>query len=319
YEEREETRGVLGVESEIANNTVAYGEYRLDGGSGGARNQKIIGLRNAFMLGHNITGNVAIEHLNTISGERRQSEPDAFAISTGLEYLPWDDLKFTTRLEYRNESSVQTRDTYLGEFGAGYRLSPQYSLLFKERLFLDDIREDGQHLTNRTILGLAYRPVVCDGLNVIGKLEYKRDDDTLSEPRFRTDAFIPSVEGIFQANKRLQFIGKYAGKWVFDDSFDAYTDLVSGRILYDINDRFDVGVEYRLLTSYAADNYYHGGSAEIGYRLIKNLWLSLGYSFDDFDADLSGDSYRGYGPYLKLRFKFDENILHGLKGKDTSQ
>ena len=144
---------------------------------------------------------------------------------------------------------------------------------------------------------MAYRPIVCDALNVIGKVEYKRDDDTLSEPRFRTDSFIPSVEGIFQANKRLQLIGKYAGKWVF----------------------VDLGVEYRLLTSYAADNRYHGGSAEIGYRLIKNLWLSLGYSFDDFDADLTGNSYRGYGPYLKLRFKFDENILHAFKRKDTSQ
>jgi len=42
---------------------------------------------------------------------------------------------------------------------------------------------------------------------------------------------------------------------------------------------------------------------------MEQLWFSLGYSFDRFDADLAGDSYEGQGPYLKLRFKFDEKTL----------
>jgi hypothetical protein len=41
---------------------------------------------------------------------------------------------------------------------------------------------------------------------------------------------------------------------------------------------------------------------------LKKLPFFVEY-FDRFDTYLVGDSYRGEGPYLKLRFKFDENTL----------
>ena len=56
---------------------------------------------------------------------------------------------------------------------------------------------------------------------------------------------------------------------------------------------------------------------ELGYRSLKNLGLSLGYSFGRFAADLTGDDYRGGGPYLKLRFKFDEDTFKRGEGKST--
>jgi hypothetical protein len=74
-----------------------------------------------------------------------------------------------------------------------------------------------------------------------------------------------------------------------------------------------VGAEYRLLTSHAVNTSYQGGAVEIGYRVIKNLWIASGYSFDKFDADLSGDSYQGEGPYIKIRVKFDESSLQSLR------
>ena len=56
-----------------------------------------------------------------------------------------------------------------------------------------------------------------------------------------------------------------------------------------------------------------GGSAEIGYRIIKNLWIAAGYSFNKYDADLAGDGYQGQGPYLRLRVKFGESIFKDLR------
>jgi hypothetical protein len=64
---------------------------------------------------------------------------------------------------------------------------------------------------------------------------------------------------------------------------------------------------------------YQGGAVEIGYRVIKNLWVSAGYSFDKFDADLAGDSYQGEGPYLKLRVKFDEKAFKLLRTQGPPQ
>lgn len=137
-------------------------------------------------------------------------------------------------------------------------------------------------------------------------------------PSFREDTWIFSVEGVWQATPQLQLAGKYAGKIARSDDFSAYTDLVSARFLYDLTDRWDIGAEYRILTSHKVNTTLQGGAAEVGYRIVKNLWVAVGYSFDKFDADLACDSYQGEGPYLKLRVKFDENTLRGFRSTPPS-
>ena len=110
-------------------------------------------------------------------------------------------------------------------------------------------------------------------------------------------------------NSQTQLIAKYAGKYLDEeDMFNSYTDLLAARVLYDISRRFDIGVEYRLLTSHATASSSQGGSLELGYRILEDFWVSLGYSFDAFDADLTND-YNDEGVYLRFRFKFDEKSL----------
>ncbi|MCX5852546.1 MAG: hypothetical protein NT072_10925 [Deltaproteobacteria bacterium] len=313
YEERAETRTVLGTESQVVTNTVAYNEYRLADGADGARNQDVMGLRNRFMITDHVTGSISGEYLKTVSGNEREGEPDAYAGSLGLEYLVKEDTKITTRFEHRNELSDEGRDTYLGDLGIAYRLNPDYTLLLQERYFFEEAGTDGDRTTSRTSMGLAYRPRCNDRFNALSRVEYKYDRDETTDPGYKEEAVIMSTEGVYQTTKKLQLIGKYAGKFVKDNDFDSYTDLVSARILYDITDRFDIGAEYGIMTSYRIKTISQGGSAEVGCRVIENLWLSLGYGFNTFDEDLTGDYYRGEGPYLKLRFKFDENTLGMLK------
>ena len=130
-------------------------------------------------------------------------------------------------------------------------------------------------------------------------------------------SFFDLVRGFYQAGPGLQVSGKYAGKLSRDSGFHAYTDLLAGRVLYDLADQWDVGAECRVLTSNGTGGCSIGGSAEIGHRLMTNIWLSLGYSLDRFDSDLAGNSYRGKGPFLRLRFKFDERIFQNLHGSDS--
>ncbi len=313
YMDRKEARTLIGVESEVADNLVTFSEYRLDSGADGSRNDQIVGLRNKFMLGKKITGNFSVEKLQTVTGNQRRNEPDAFGITGALEYLPKEDIKLTSRGEYRKEETDLSRRSYLAEFGSAFKVNKDYSLLFKERYFYDSFEGSGGRVTSRTMLGLAYRPVKNDRLNMLSKVEYKKSRDTVQAPQEDTDAFIASVEGVCQVNRRLQLIGKYAGKLARDSGFENYTDLLSARVLFDISPRFDIGLEYRVLNSHDTGSVLHGGAFEVGYRLIKNLWVSLGYSLDDFDADLTDDDYRGSGPYLKIRFKFDEQALKSLK------
>lgn len=72
-------------------------------------------------------------------------------------------------------------------------------------------------------------------------------------------------------------------------------------------------VAYRLFSCRGTGEVLSGGAAEVGYRVWKDLWASLGYCFDDLDSDLTG-GHQGHGLYFRLRVKFDENTLRGMTG-----
>lgn len=316
YQDGTQTRTLIGAESQVLKNTTAYTEYRLADGSAGYRNEQVMGLKNKLQIMEGVTANIAAEYLTTLSGQKNPNQPDAYAAAVGMEYLPKEDFKITGRLEHRNEIDGD-KSSYLAEISSAYKLNPDYSLLLRERYFLEKNAGNDNH-TSRFLVGLAYRPLDNDRFNALGKIEYKYNRQSASSPNYTINSFIASTEGIYQLNPKIQLMGKYAGKLEMDDSFNSYTDLVAARILYDLTDRFDAGVEYRMLTSHLTNTRLHGGSAEVGYRVIDQLWLSLGYCFDRFDEDLTGDSYYGEGPYLKLRFKFDETTLRKIKSSTVN-
>jgi hypothetical protein len=44
--------------------------------------------------------------------------------------------------------------------------------------------------------------------------------------------------------------------------------------------------------------------------LATNLWASAGYNFFGYkDADLAGADYTAKGPFIRLRYKFDETLI----------
>jgi large repetitive protein len=66
---------------------------------------------------------------------------------------------------------------------------------------------------------------------------------------------------------------------------------------------------------------HYGAGIEVGYLLATNLWVSGGYNFFGYrDADLAGTEYTNKGAYLRLRYKFDEDLLPaavtGVKAKE---
>ena len=306
FEGRSEDRTVLGVESKVARNTTAFSEYRLLNGANGRSNQQSIGLRNRFSLGEKVTGNLTLENLNTLSGEGRQVEPDAFSVTAAVDYLPRERVKLSSRLEFRDSASDRSK---LAELGLSYALDTDYTLLLKERFYTNLHDSGGEQSRVSTILGLAYRPVEHDRFNGLLKLENRRERNNTVDPNSVGDTFIHSLEGIYQASRRLQVMGKYAGKRNRDSEFATYIDLVAGRVLYDITEKIDFGVELRMQTNHTTGTDLTGGTAELGFRIKKNLWFSAGYSFDEFDPDLTGAGYQGEGPYVKIRFKFNERMF----------
>jgi uncharacterized repeat protein (TIGR01451 family) len=307
--ERAETRTLLGVETQVIHNTVAFNEYRLADGADGARNQSVMGLRNRFLIAKCVAGDASAEYLKTISGAQSSREPDAGSAALSLAYLARERVKITSRFEHRRELVDGGRASHLGELGVACKLHPDYSLLLRERYFTEVAGAGGRRTSSRAMLGLACRPLFTNRFNALSKVEYKHESNAAAVPSLSEDGWIFSNEGAWQATTRLKLTGRYAGKHVRDDGFSCYTDMVAGRLSFDLTGRWDAGGEYRVLNSHVGNNRLQGGTVETGYRIIKNLWCSTGYSFDRFDADLIGDGYEGAGPYLRIRVKFDESTL----------
>jgi hypothetical protein len=48
------------------------------------------------------------------------------------------------------------------------------------------------------------------------------------------------------------------------------------------------------------------------------LWASAGFNWTGFtDRDLSGADYTSQGFYVRMRFKFDENLFSGNKPEEN--
>lgn len=100
----------------------------------------------------------------------------------------------------------------------------------------------------------------------------------------------------------------YADTGRVDDDFNAV--LVSGRVVYDITENWDIGVLGSMFRGQDGANQYAFG-VEVGRLLRQNLWLSAGYNATGFrgDEDLTGYEYTQQGAFIRLRFKFDEDLF----------
>jgi len=114
--------------------------------------------------------------------------------------------------------------------------------------------------------------------------------------------------------------GRYALKRVnerllgtIDDSYHA--QLFGARVTYDISNRWSVGALSTMLVGKGGARQYAYG-VEVGYVLVDNVWVTLGYNLRGFrDDDLTGSDYTNRGWVLGVRYKFDESLF---KSNDPS-
>ena len=63
-----------------------------------------------------------------------------------------------------------------------------------------------------------------------------------------------------------------------------------------------------MLHSWNANQFDYSTGLSTGYQVITNAWVSVGYNFAGFrDEDFSGGSFTAQGPYIRFRFKFDQD------------
>jgi len=109
---------------------------------------------------------------------------------------------------------------------------------------------------------------------------------------------------------------KYALKIANEDAYglsaNTLTDFYLLHAEYDLNwNNLDVAGEYRILNQREANDAKIGYSAEVGYVLLKNVHVAVGYNFvGNKDRDLIDYTYWSRGPYVTMGVKFTEKILN---------
>jgi len=304
-EERQRT--VIGFDATYMKDGKVYSEYRMRDAISAREAEAAIGLKNKWYVQKGLTLNTLFERVESLEGEKDNT---ATAAGVGVEYLANEKYKASGRLEKR---WGDTSDTLLASAGAAYRYSDEVTLLAKD-IYSQVDYDDGHRTINRFQLGAAYRDYDSNQLDMLAKLEYRLDDNATGNDPYQKDAIVWSWSGNYHPTRPLTLSGHYAGKYTEYDAQGIASNntahAVYARGLYDISERWDIGLQAGTYWNKQADDLSYLVGAEVGYSPMTNLWLSLGYNFMGFeDEDIAYDDTTIEGAYFRLRFKFDEDLF----------
>lgn len=161
-------------------------------------------------------------------------------------------------------------------------------------------------------LGLGYRPVWEDRLNLIGKYAYIYDDGSksLRDNDYSEKAHVISLEGIYDLTRRLSIGGKYAFRkeevkqYRGEQWFGNTLDLFAVRATYEIIKKWDIYTEYHWLRDHDSNDLKHGALVGVYREVGENLQVGVGYNFTDYTDDLTDLDYKNQGWFINLIGKF---------------
>ena len=313
----------VGIDATYMEGGNVFSEYRLRDANNSREAQMATGLRNAWHWADGVTMTTGLERLKILKGTGQ----DATAATLGLDYTASELWKSSARLEWRRlDTSLTTpgvQDTLLYTFSAARKLDRNWTFLGRNYYLATKnhgLKPDGNQ--DRLQLGFAYRPVDTNDLDVLSKYEYKREHNINATDEQRR-VHVAALQANWHPSRPLWVSTRLAFKNVAEvfpstegggsDAYRAY--LIGGRAIYDITENWDIGFMANVMNGKAKNqlgsSWQKALGAEVGYQMNSNLWLSLGYNWAGFsDKDLNSD-YTAKGAYLRLRYKFDQDLFEG--------
>ncbi|MFZ5561378.1 MAG: OmpA family protein [Pseudomonadota bacterium] len=117
---------------------------------------------------------------------------------------------------------------------------------------------------------------------------------------------------LFRRYERNQWSLYYGAKYVLDSfdgaEYDGYTDLLGLEVRHDLRTWLDLGLQASSLNSWSRQAHAYSFGPQVGVAPVANGWITLGWNLRGFrDNDFDAARYTAEGPYLQLRFKFDQH------------
>lgn len=167
--------------------------------------------------------------------------------------------------------------------------------------------------------GRADASLGFDGLSVVGDARTRRVVNNLSVNLVAASG-IDDRDTPEKAYERSQLSLYWGAKYVLDsfgpDDVSGLTNMLGIEARRDISDRLDLSINaaVRHVSSTGTLDYLLGPS--VGVSPIRNSWLSIGYNIMGFrDRDFADARYTRAGPYVTMRFKFDQDTPAALFGR----
>ena len=277
-------------------------------------------------IGGDLTGNWAgfvkagQGYVHRLDGERDRRNNHAL----GLAYVrhkpdgrnPLIQARFL--METISDRGASNRDDQRVQLDVNGQLNRNWSLFTKvdwgRSVDNDTGSEDARN--NRFDLGLAYRPVDHDTVNLIGK--YSRVDDQAPEGQdsisgLRADkAHVFATDVLWQISHSWQLGGKLAyrlgeEKIEFLPWATTETWLAASQVAYRFRDANRVSLEWRRLRQEQATDSKDGIVLEYSRRFSDYLEVSAGYNFAGFNDDLGGLDYTMKGFYIRTTAALGED------------
>jgi outer membrane protein OmpA-like peptidoglycan-associated protein len=286
-----------------------------------------VGMVQGFQLTDNWVFDIGYDQTSTIlDADARQFDPDRElasgslnddfqAIYTGATYSGelWSA---NGRIEHRRSDVEQRYGLIAGwyrEALAGHGMSAGLTL------FTTDTAVGTQSSLANLKYGWAYRK--ADGRwSFLNRIDLVLEDIGLTDRKQTNRRIINNLNANRRFSHNTQLSLQYAFKYVLSD-FDGlrlsgYTDLIGVDYRRGFKGKWDVGLHTSVYHSYRSKTFDHGTGLDLGYNLLDNMWLTLGYNFTGFvDADFSAARYTAQGPFLRISIKADQHTLKQIAGQ----
>jgi outer membrane protein OmpA-like peptidoglycan-associated protein len=162
--------------------------------------------------------------------------------------------------------------------------------------------------------GIVYRPPQTQWI-VLDRLDFIIDEQSggagVSSNSWRlVNNFITNYRPRKDLQLSLHYGAKYVQETIDGSDYSGFTDLVGVEGRYDITKDWDIGLQSSTLHSWNSGQLDYCEGISIGYNLMQNAWISLGYNLTGFnDKDFSQAEFTAQGPFVRFRFKFDQNSV----------
>ncbi len=318
--QQRQNSSVVGVNVDYIKDGSVFSEYRIRDAISGGDAEAAFGLRNLWTLSRGLQLQTGFERVHAFSGK---GDAESTAATFGIEYSANPLWKGSSRLELRTS---QSSDSILSTLAGAAKLDRDWTLLGRNTysMIKNKGQSTGENEQDRLQLGVAYRDTETDKWNALGRIEHRSERDTtqIGIDLKRTVEMI-SLHANWQPRRPYVFSGRYAAKWVNEKSNGLATknnaQLISGRAIWEFAPRWDIGVNVSSMFGKGTQSRNYGLGLELGFMVMDNLWVSGGYNvFGYRDDDLTSGEYTNKGVYLRLRYKFDEDLFNVRSEKNTT-